>query len=270
MTTRFGHLAAVDPNAATPPFSDRGFCSANRARIFSRRQGTRTSGPRLFDYRRGRKWETAARRGCGRADQRRARGTSFCRAGAGGLSRRAGIEVAANFDRANPRAGARAANADQRWPPQGRDCFRGGPSAIAGGARFSQTLEEPPNNSLLLLLSALPQSLPDTILSRCIEISLASPNDRELSPEQAELVELLNQFDLDAAAGVHPAYRLGQGMQRLLGRIRQTIVEANEDAFKREETRYKNTTDGEWLEKREEHYTGADRKSLPSTTWKPD
>jgi DNA polymerase-3 subunit delta' len=120
---------------------------------------------------------------------------------------------------------------------------------------FLKTLEEPPNNSLLLLLSALPQSLPDTILSRCIEISLASPNDRELSPEQAELVDLLNQFDLDAAAGVHSAYRLGQGLQRLLGRIRQTIVEANEAAFKREETRYKNTTDGEWLEKREEHYT---------------
>lgn len=120
---------------------------------------------------------------------------------------------------------------------------------------FLKTLEEPPNNSLLLLLSALPQALPDTILSRCIEISLTSPNDRELSPEQAELVELLNQFDLNAAAGVHPAYWLGQSMQRLLGRIRQTIAETNEAALKREETRYKNTTDGEWLKKREEHYT---------------
>jgi len=120
---------------------------------------------------------------------------------------------------------------------------------------FLKTLEEPPNNSLLLLLSALPQSLPDTILSRCIEISLASPNDRLLVPEEMELIGLLDQFDFDAAAGVHPAYRLAQGMQRLLGRIRQTIVDANEAALKLEEARYKKTTEGDWLAKREEHYS---------------
>ena len=33
---------------------------------------------------------------------------------------------------------------------------------------FLKTLEEPPNDSLLLLLSALPEALPDTILSRCL------------------------------------------------------------------------------------------------------
>src|SRR4051812_33874106 len=38
---------------------------------------------------------------------------------------------------------------------------------------FLKTLEEPPANSLLLLLSALPEALPDTILSRCIPIPLA-------------------------------------------------------------------------------------------------
>ena len=39
---------------------------------------------------------------------------------------------------------------------------------------FLKTLEEPPNNSLLLLLSAMPEVLPDTILSRCISIPLAA------------------------------------------------------------------------------------------------
>src|SRR2546423_12044946 len=38
---------------------------------------------------------------------------------------------------------------------------------------FLKTLEEPPANSLLLLLSALPEALPDTIVSRCICIPLA-------------------------------------------------------------------------------------------------
>ena len=35
---------------------------------------------------------------------------------------------------------------------------------------FLKTLEEPPSNSLLLLLTALPEALPDTIVSRCISI----------------------------------------------------------------------------------------------------
>ncbi len=119
---------------------------------------------------------------------------------------------------------------------------------------FLKTLEEPPNNSLLLLLSALPQSLPDTILSRCLEISLAPPNDRTLTPEQTELLQLLEEFDLAGAGGVQPAYRLAQGLQRLLGRCRQAIAEASAAALKGEEVRYKNTTDGEWLGRREEHY----------------
>lgn len=119
---------------------------------------------------------------------------------------------------------------------------------------FLKTLEEPPNNSLLLLLSSIPEVLPDTILSRCIEIPLASPADARLSAEQAELIESLNRFGSNGAGSVHQAYRLVQSLQRLLGQIRQTIQEENAAALKREETRYKNTTDGEWLDNREDHY----------------
>jgi DNA polymerase-3 subunit delta' len=38
----------------------------------------------------------------------------------------------------------------------------------AAANAFLKTLEEPPANSLLLLLTALPEALPDTIISRCI------------------------------------------------------------------------------------------------------
>jgi DNA polymerase-3 subunit delta' len=118
---------------------------------------------------------------------------------------------------------------------------------------FLKTLEEPPNNSLLLLLSTIPEVLPETILSRCLAIPLAPPRDGALPPEENELIELLRAFD-PAAGGVHAAYQLVQGCQRLLGTIRRRIQEENEAAQKLEETRYKNTTDGAWLEKREEHY----------------
>src|SRR5438067_13148097 len=44
---------------------------------------------------------------------------------------------------------------------------------------FLKTLEEPPKDSLLFLLSALPEALTETILSWCIEIHL-STNDQPL------------------------------------------------------------------------------------------
>ena len=119
---------------------------------------------------------------------------------------------------------------------------------------FLKTLEEPPNNSLLLLLSAIPEVLPETILSRCIEISLAAPSGLALTNEAAEVVELLNGLTTAPAGSVHEAYRLAQGVQRLLGQIRQTIQEENAAALKREEAHYKNTTDGAWLDQREDHY----------------
>jgi DNA polymerase III subunit delta' len=118
---------------------------------------------------------------------------------------------------------------------------------------FLKTLEEPPGNSLLLLLSALPEVLPDTIVSRCIEIPLSAPEDQSF-PEQGELVELLRKAAREKKWSIQQAYRLAQGLQRLLNRTREEIKAQNAEALKREETRYKNSTDGRWLEEREEYY----------------
>src|SRR6059058_4072950 len=56
---------------------------------------------------------------------------------------------------------------------------------------FLKTLEEPPKDSLLLLLSALPEALPDTIVSRCITIPLAPDGQEQSKHEQEKLVKLL-------------------------------------------------------------------------------
>ncbi len=119
---------------------------------------------------------------------------------------------------------------------------------------FLKTLEEPPGNSLLLLLSALPEALPDTIVSRCISIPLAANGQESELPERAELVQLLRTAANEKNWGVQLAYRLTQGMQVLLGGIKEKIKTKNEEAFKREETRYRNSTDGAWLEDREAYY----------------
>ena len=118
---------------------------------------------------------------------------------------------------------------------------------------FLKTLEEPPKDSLLLLLSALPEVLPDTIVSRCIAIPLAS-SDEEPMPQEPELVELLRSTANEKRWGIEHAYRLTQGVQQLLGAIREEIKAHNADALKREEARYRNSTDGAWLDEREEYY----------------
>src|ERR1044071_9994041 len=105
---------------------------------------------------------------------------------------------------------------------------------------FLKTLEEPPNDSLLILLSAMPEILPDTILSRCIAFPLAPEEKRELGAEEQELVELLGTVATPAAKGVQNPYRLARGFHRLLAQIREAIQQENAAALKRDEIRYKN------------------------------
>ncbi len=126
---------------------------------------------------------------------------------------------------------------------------------------FLKTLEEPPNDSLLLLLSALPEVLPDTILSRCVPIPLALPEKVQASAEELELIDLLGGNSTEQTNGVQTAYRLAQGFQRLLARVRESIQSENAAALKLEEQRYKNTTDGSWLDEREDYYKALNESS---------
>ena len=119
---------------------------------------------------------------------------------------------------------------------------------------FLKTLEEPPGNSLLLLLSALPEALPDTIVSRCISIPLAANGQKIEIPERAELVELLRDAAREKNWSIQQAYRVAQGMQSLLGEIREQIRAQTAKALKDEEARYRNSTDGAWLDDREDYY----------------
>jgi DNA polymerase-3 subunit delta' len=119
---------------------------------------------------------------------------------------------------------------------------------------FLKTLEEPPKDSLLLLLSALPEALPETILSRCIAIPLAPEGHPKDKAEEKKLVKLLQQAVCEQSWSIQYAYRLAQEFQRLLRAVREQIKSETDQALKEEETRYKDSTDGAWLEEREEYY----------------
>jgi len=124
----------------------------------------------------------------------------------------------------------------------------------AAANAFLKTLEEPPKDSLLLLLSALPEALPETILSRCIAIPLASDGEAQSKKEQEKLVKLLQQASRQTTWSIQFAYRLAQEFQQLLRAIREEVKHETDGALKQEQTRYKDATDGTWLEEREEYY----------------
>lgn len=119
---------------------------------------------------------------------------------------------------------------------------------------FLKTLEEPPKDSLLLLMSALPEALPETILSRCIAIPLASGGQVHSKAEEEKLLKSLQQAARHTTWSVQFAYRLAQEFQHLLRAVREEVKLATDEALKQEQTRYKEATDGAWLEEREEYY----------------
>ena len=125
---------------------------------------------------------------------------------------------------------------------------------------FLKTLEEPPADSLLLLLSSQPESLMETILSRCIKVTLQAPADagKAQSPEESALLELLAQQAREAGAGntssVPTAYRLLREFMALLTTARARLQTEAEAALEREEAHYAQTTDGSWLAERESYY----------------
>src|SRR5438093_4894314 len=124
----------------------------------------------------------------------------------------------------------------------------------AAANAFLKTLEEPPNDSLLLLLSALPEALPDTIVSRCITIPLAPDRQQQSKHEQEKLVKLLQHASGERSWSVQFAYGLAQEFQRLLRSVREEVKRETDEALKQEQIRYKDATDGAWLEDREEYY----------------
>src|SRR6266478_8735614 len=96
---------------------------------------------------------------------------------------------------------------------------------------FLKTLEEPPKDSLLLLLSALPEALPETILSRCIALPLARDGQRQPSDEEKKLVKLL-QVSHEQSWTIQFAYRLAQEFQSLLRSVREEIKRETDEALR--------------------------------------
>jgi len=132
------------------------------------------------------------------------------------------------------------------------DADRMNPSASNS---FLKTLEEPPAQSLLLLLTENPAQLLDTILSRCVCIQIKIQGQTEPTETQSRLLETLSVFFKTGKNNAGEIFNLAREFSALLADEKAAIQETNEALLKKEQTLYKQTTESaKWLEDREDYY----------------
>jgi DNA polymerase-3 subunit delta' len=121
---------------------------------------------------------------------------------------------------------------------------------------FLKTLEEPPDRTLLLLLTSQPGQLLTTILSRVIEIPLLPPTDeRKFDEHEKKLLGVLQQLATRPSGSISAALALKADFQAIIDVLYDEIKEEQEAEFEKEQDHYKQTTDGSWLKQREEEVT---------------
>lgn len=126
--------------------------------------------------------------------------------------------------------------------------------AEAAENAFLKTLEEPPEGCLLILITAFPEQLLDTILSRCIRVPLRLVEPPEHSEREKRLLEALAQY---ASSGKRSPSRALGLMSKFSAQFKEVKAEIGKDhaaALKRETDHYQKTTEGDWLKKRDEYY----------------
>jgi len=120
---------------------------------------------------------------------------------------------------------------------------------------FLRTLEEPPSDSLILMLSSRPEILLPTILSRCINLSLQEP--ARITPPRdsraGRLLAALSQHGTLRDSGARSALLLARLFTLLLEEIQQEQEARTKAMLKEEKEHYQKTTGaGDWLKEREE------------------
>ncbi|MFD2256001.1 hypothetical protein ACFSSA_04875 [Luteolibacter algae] len=121
---------------------------------------------------------------------------------------------------------------------------------------FLKTLEEPPNATLLLLLTTKPQRLLPTILSRCVQVKLTG--GRSLGANGGdELVAELNRVAAKGFGNPVTALHLKSVFSDFMAEKKSETEVAAKVAAKEEIATYKDGTDGSWLKEREDFHKAA-------------
>ncbi len=121
---------------------------------------------------------------------------------------------------------------------------------------FLKTLEEPPPDTLILLLTRAPEQLLDTVRSRCLQLPLFRPQAGgiTLTPPQLELVDALAAYFSAGKPNPTRAMGLLGDFQRIMTGLREEIEQDHKESMKAETERYGRSTDGMWLKDRKDYY----------------
>ena len=119
---------------------------------------------------------------------------------------------------------------------------------------FLKTLEEPPTNSLLLLVTSNISLLLPTILSRCVQLPLMEPEEKELQDGESDLLEVLAKMSKGGLGSIGRALSLKAAFTKVLDQRKQAITKLNDQALKEEVLTYRDSTEGDWLKQRDQHY----------------
>jgi DNA polymerase-3 subunit delta' len=93
---------------------------------------------------------------------------------------------------------------------------------VAAANAFLKTLEEPPPKSILILLTAEPQRILETILSRCLRLNFAGEGIH-FEPAQQEWLAGFGSVAAEGAGGLLARYRLLGLISKKLGEQREEI-----------------------------------------------
>ena len=117
---------------------------------------------------------------------------------------------------------------------------------------FLKTLEEPPNNTLFILLTSNPGLLPVTIVSRCAHFPLRAAKLPDLEGAAAEIAAATGEV-LGAPSEKRrgSALRLARRLQGLLRAARESVEDEISAAFKAEKKRLGDTAEEDWLKDEE-------------------
>ena len=95
-------------------------------------------------------------------------------------------------------------------------------NAAAANA-FLKTLEEPPEDSVLVLLTVEPQRILETIVSRCLRLNLAGEAHRHLAADSIEWLRNFGQTIADNQNSVLGRYKVLSVILARLGSIKEAI-----------------------------------------------
>ena len=121
---------------------------------------------------------------------------------------------------------------------------------------FLKTLEEPPSQSHIILVSRLPEQLLETILSRCIEVPIQPGPRRNLSARQRKLAELLREHSSVERPDMAQTFCLVRDFQGILAGVKDEVTAETEGAFKAEVKKYREASgvNADWIDDREAYF----------------